>query len=250
MARLRSDGKRKLRERSPKDSPEKSTLPSEVDQDEDGNIANKKDALIEVPAEPPTKKRRAEDPTDNKVEDNSKTEESINYWLMKAEPATRMVNGHDVKFGIDDLKECGESDWDGVRNHEAKNNMMAMKRGDLALFYHSNAPKNRPDLGPGIVGIMEIVNEEPIEDYSAFDKSHAYYDPKSSKDSPKWFMSRVKYVRKFKSVISLHEIKRLVAQEKVPELADFALVKRSRLSIVPVKKVEWDYILAMEGKDE
>jgi len=75
-----------------------------------------------------------------------------NYWLMKAEPNTRIEKGVDVKFSIDDLRAVTQPEpWEGVRNHAAKKNMMAMREGELAFFYHSNCKV------PGIAGIMEIV---------------------------------------------------------------------------------------------
>lgn len=83
-------------------------------------------------------------------EKDSEIDNKPNLWLLKAEPETRMVNGHDVKFSIDDLEKEGPSHWDGVRNHEAKNNMCKMKVNDYAFFYHSNCKV------PGIVGIMRI----------------------------------------------------------------------------------------------
>ncbi|ANB15890.1 hypothetical protein AWJ20_3534 [Sugiyamaella lignohabitans] len=79
------------------------------------------------------------------------------YWLLKAEPETRVVDGHDVKFSIDDLKDMKVSPWDGVRNYEARNNMRAMKQGELAFFYHSNCKV------PGIVGIMKIHKEAYVD---------------------------------------------------------------------------------------
>ncbi|VVT57819.1 uncharacterized protein SAPINGB_P005885 [Magnusiomyces paraingens] len=216
------------------------------------NQSNTTTTTITVDTQKRKRTSKKQENTKNDIQSNTTPEnpQTRKYWLMKAEPATRLVNGHDVKFSIDDLASCLESDWDGVRNHEAKNNMMAMRNGDLALFYHSNAPKTRPDLGPGIAGVMEIVNDEPVVDYTAFDKTHPYYDPKSQKETPKWFMARVRFVRKMKHVIPLHEIKRLVNQEQVKQLQNFALVKRSRLSVVPVTKPEWDYIMSIEEKQQ
>lgn len=80
------------------------------------------------------------------------------YWLMKAEPNSRIENGVDVKFSIDDLAAVTEPEpWEGVRNYVARNNMMAMKQGELAFFYHSNCKV------PGIAGIMEVVQENLID---------------------------------------------------------------------------------------
>ncbi|KFZ14232.1 hypothetical protein V502_06179, partial [Pseudogymnoascus sp. VKM F-4520 (FW-2644)] len=76
------------------------------------------------------------------------------YWLMKAEPESRLEKGHDVKFSIDDLASKTEPEaWDGIRSYAARNNLRAMKKGDLAFFYHSSCKT------PAIVGVMEIVRE-------------------------------------------------------------------------------------------
>jgi len=80
------------------------------------------------------------------------------YWLMKAEPNSRIENGVDVKFSIDDLAAVTDPEpWEGVRNYVARNNMMAMKQGELAFFYHSNCKV------PGIAGIMEVVQENLVD---------------------------------------------------------------------------------------
>ncbi|KAJ2800971.1 hypothetical protein H4R20_003860, partial [Coemansia guatemalensis] len=111
---------------------------------------------------------------------------STQYWLMKAEPESRIVKGIDVKFSIDDLQamENSTSPWDGVRSYEARNIMRdKMKVGDKALFYHSNCKE------PGIAGVMTVVRCG-YPDYTAFDLDHPYYDPKSNKAAPKWYMVR------------------------------------------------------------
>ena len=153
----------------------------------------------------------------------------MNYWLMKSEP--------DV-YGIDDLKAAGVDHWDGVRNYQARNMMRdQMKPGDLAFFYHSNCKE------PAIVGIMEIVREG-YPDPTAFDPEARYYDPKSDPDNPRWYMVDVKYVRHLDRPIPLAELK------QYEELADLPLVRRgNRLSIMPVTKAQWDFILGLEGKE-
>jgi predicted RNA-binding protein with PUA-like domain len=152
----------------------------------------------------------------------------MKYWLMKSEP--------DV-YGINDLKNAaGKTDtWDGVRNYQVRNMMRDnMKKGDLAFFYHSNC-KN-----PGIAGIMKI-NRAGYPDYTAFDPKEKYFDPKSDPDNPRWYMVDVRFVRKLKRVITLTELK------EQPELADLPLVRRgNRLSVMPVSKQQWDYILSLE----
>jgi predicted RNA-binding protein with PUA-like domain len=115
--------------------------------------------------------------------DNHNQEPAPRYWLMKSEPESRIVNGTDVKFGIDDLLACEgcTACWDGVRNYQARNFMKDMRLGDKAFFYHSNCKD------PGIAGLVEIVKGAYI-DHTQFDKKDPHYDPKSTKADPKWFM--------------------------------------------------------------
>jgi len=147
---------------------------------------------------------------------------------MKSEPDT---------FGIDDLyqKPNQTEHWDGVRNYQARNMLRdEMKLGDLVFFYHSNCAL------PGIVGLMEVVREG-YPDFTAFDPDNDHFDPKSDPANPRWFMVDVKHVKTLCRTITLQELK----QE--PQLADLALVQRgNRLSIMPVTKAQWDFILAME----
>lgn len=152
----------------------------------------------------------------------------MNYWLMKSEPNA---------FGINDLcQKPGQTEhWDGVRNYQARNMMRdAMKLGDQVFFYHSNCT------APGIVGIMEVVREG-YADFSAFDPDDKHFDPKSDPAKPRWFMVDVKHVRTLTRTITLQELK------QYPELANLALVKRgNRLSIMPVSRQQWDFILSLE----
>ncbi|HSJ49359.1 MAG TPA: EVE domain-containing protein [Gammaproteobacteria bacterium] len=152
----------------------------------------------------------------------------MNYWLMKSEP--------DV-FGIDHLKAMpGKTEhWDGVRNYQARNMMRdQMKKGDLVFFYHSNCEV------PGIVGIAKVV-KEGYPDHTAFDPETKYYDPKSDPENPRWYMVDVKFQRKLKRTISLAELK------EAPELEDCPLVRKgNRLSIMPISKQQWDFILSLE----
>ena len=152
----------------------------------------------------------------------------MNYWLMKSEPE---------EFSIDDLKNRPKKTepWDGVRNYQARNMMRDdMKKGDLAFFYHSNCDEI------GIVGIMEVV-KEGYPDPTAFDPNDKHYDPKSDPDNPRWIHVDVKYKRKFKRTITLSELKEHQALENMR-----LLQKGNRLSVMPVTKKEWDYILKLE----
>ncbi len=150
------------------------------------------------------------------------------HWLMKSEPDT---------FGIDDLSRLPKKtdSWDGIRNYQVRNMIRDdMKKGDLVFFYHSNC---KP---PGIVGIMKIT-QTAYPDHTAFDPEQKYYDPKSNRDNPRWFMVDVQLVRKFKRLISLDELRQEIVLE------DSALLRRgNRLSIVPLTEKQWNHILNME----
>ncbi len=142
------------------------------------------------------------------------------YWLVKSEP--------DV-FGWDQQVENGVEPWTGVRNHMARANLEAMKKGDLAFFYHSN-------IGKEIVGVVEVVRE-------------AYPDP--SADPPKkladgspgkaWMCVDMKAVAPMPRFVTLAEVK------SDPALADLALVKFSRLSVAPVSAAHWAHICKLGG---
>ena len=150
----------------------------------------------------------------------------MNYWLMKSEPET---------FSIDDLKKEKVDHWDGVRNYQARNFMKDMKKKDLVFFYHSNCSP------PGIVGVMEV-HKEAYPDFTSFDKRSKYYDPKSTKENPRWFMVDVKFKEKFSEIIPLETLKAVSA------LKDLALLRRgNRLSIMPVATKEWNAILKMKA---
>jgi predicted RNA-binding protein with PUA-like domain len=169
------------------------------------------------------------------------------YWLMKAEPESRIeknANGDDVdvKFSIDDLRSRTEPEpWEGIRNAQAQNNMKAMKVGDLAFFYESNCKK------PGIVGIMEIVNEAS-PDVHAFDKSSAYYDPKSDPKKPKWMLVHVEFRRKFSEKFTLKDLQKF--SQSGGALAEMEVLKQSRLSVTKVTKPQWDFIMSQIDEDD
>jgi predicted RNA-binding protein with PUA-like domain len=150
------------------------------------------------------------------------------YWLMKSEPG---------EFSIEDLKNRPDrtEPWDGVRNYQARNMMRdEMAVGDLAFFYHSNCDE------PGIVGIMTIASK-PYPDPTAFDPDDRHYDPKSDPDKPRWYLVDVRYKRRLKRTIPLAELK-----DKRPLQGMKLLQKGNRLSVMPVSKKEWDYILGLE----
>jgi predicted RNA-binding protein with PUA-like domain len=145
------------------------------------------------------------------------------YWLMKSEPSD---------YSIDDLKADKTTLWDGVRNHQARNQMMEMKKGDEVLFYHSMSDK-------AVVGVMRVTSSEAYPDPTQFRKRSKYYDEKSTKKAPRWFLVDVRYVKKLKKPVTLAEIKARAT------LKDMVLVKNSRLSVQPVRKKEFDMIVRM-----
>ncbi|TBR21578.1 EVE domain-containing protein [bacterium] len=132
-------------------------------------------------------------------------------WLIKSEP--------DV-FSLDDLaaKPGRRSGWDGVRNYQARNNLKAMKVGDLALFYHSNASPS------AVVGAAKVTRE-------------AYPDG----PDPRWVQVEVEYAGRLKRPVTLAEAK------AAPGLKDMALVRYGRLSVQPVTAREWAAVLKMGG---
>lgn len=134
------------------------------------------------------------------------------YWLFKSEP--------DV-FGWDDLVAKGDQgeQWDGVRSYQARNNMRAMKKGELGLFYHSN-------IGKEAVGIVEVIAE-----------AH----PDSTAADPKWECVDVKAVKPLPRPVSLDQAK------EEPRLKDMVLVNNSRLSVQPVTDEEWAVIMELSG---
>jgi predicted RNA-binding protein with PUA-like domain len=144
-------------------------------------------------------------------------------WLMKSEP--------DV-FGIADLERKGTSPWDGVRNFQARNHMMAMATGDRVFFHHSSA---KP---PGIAGLAKVVRTA-YPDHTAWDPKSDYFDPKSTPEKPRWMMVDVAFVRAFPRLLPLDELK------TIPELEGMVLLNNSRLSVQPMTDREAEIVLAL-----
>jgi predicted RNA-binding protein with PUA-like domain len=134
----------------------------------------------------------------------------VKHWLLKSEP---------FKYSWEQLVRDGRTHWNGVRNHQAANNLRAMRQGDRAFFYHSNE-------GLAVVGIVEIVRE-------------AYPDP--SDESGRFVMVDIRPLMPVERPVTLQQIK------AEPLLATLALVRQSRLSVVPVAPEEWRVICAMAG---
>ena len=131
-----------------------------------------------------------------------------NSWLLKSEPS---------KWSWDDQVREKTTMWDGVRNYQARNNLIKMKKGDLCFFYHSVSEKS-------IVGIVEVVKE-------------SYPDP--TDNSGKFVVVDVKTKSKIKQAISLEIIKKTAGLENIP------LLKQSRLSVMPISNKEWNIIIKL-----
>jgi predicted RNA-binding protein with PUA-like domain len=147
----------------------------------------------------------------------------MRYWLMKSEPD---------EASIDDLANAPQRTlpWTGVRNYQARNFMRDMMQlGDGVLFYHSSCPE------PGIAGLAEVVST-PYPDPTQFDAKSVYYDPKASKETPRWMLVDVVFKKKLQLIP-------LAALREHAELADMrVLAKGNRLSITPVTHAEWTFI--------
>ena len=130
----------------------------------------------------------------------------MNYWLVKTEPE---------EYSFDDLLRDGKVIWDGVRNYQARNNLKLMKKGDQVLVYHSGKTKD-------IVGIAEVIKE---------------YYPDPTDKTGMWVVVELQPKEKLKNTITLTLIK------NIKELNDLPLLKQSRLSVMPVSKKEFDFML-------
>jgi predicted RNA-binding protein with PUA-like domain len=132
----------------------------------------------------------------------------MNFWLVKQEP---------TKYSWDQLVKDKETYWDGVRNYQARNNLQSMKKGDLVLFYHSV-------VGKEIMGMAKITRE-------------AYPDPTT--DDKRWVVVNLKPVKPLKQTVTLEDIK------AHPDLKNIALIKQSRLSVMPLTKAEFKTVIGI-----
>ncbi|MEM9446728.1 MAG: EVE domain-containing protein [Verrucomicrobiota bacterium] len=137
--------------------------------------------------------------------------DKVSYWLVKQEPES---------YPFSQLLKDKKTMWEGVRNYQARNNLRAMNKGDQVLFYHSVKEKQ-------VVGLCQVIKE-------------AYPDPTAPDQD--WSVVEIKPIRALKRPVSLAEIK------ATPMLKDIALIKQSRLSVMPIKKREFDKILVLSEK--
>ena len=129
----------------------------------------------------------------------------MNYWLMKVEPSA---------YSIDDLERDGTTNWDGVRNFQARNFIRAMKPGDKVLFYASSAEPS------GVTGLAEVSSE-----------------PRPEPKDANWTMVEIRFVKKFREIVPLETLK------KTKGLEDMVVIKKgTRLSIQPVTRAEYDIV--------
>ena len=132
----------------------------------------------------------------------------MQHWLVKSEP---------VKYSWEKFNQDGRTHWDGVRNFQARNNLRAMKEGDLVLYYHSNE-------GKAVVGVAKVVKE-------------CYQDPTT--EDPNWVVVDLSPVETLKTPVTLEQIK------ADPQLKDIGLVRQGRLSVMGLKREEFDRILEL-----
>lgn len=148
----------------------------------------------------------------------------MNYWLFKSEPHA---------YSLEQLRLDKTTPWSGVRNYQARNNMLAMKVGDLGFFYHSSIAQ------PHIAGICQVVRAA-FADPTQFEPKSEYYDPKATPDKPRWMNVEVGFREAFANPLSLTHLR------SESRLASMVLLSRgSRLSVQPVTPAHWRIIERM-----
>ena len=151
------------------------------------------------------------------------------YWLLKTEPSG---------YSFERLRQERTTPWTGVRNFQARNNMMEMQVGDLALFYHSSIAE------PAAVGICKVV-KAAYADFTQFERDGEYFDGRAKPDKPIWFMADVAYVEAFQNPVTLARMR------AEPRLVGMALLRRGqRLSVQPVMPHEWKIVLELSKSSD
>jgi predicted RNA-binding protein with PUA-like domain len=146
------------------------------------------------------------------------------YWLFKSEPHA---------YSFERLRADRVTPWSGVRNYQARNNMMEMRVGDLGLFYHSSIAE------PAAIGVCKVVRTA-YPDFTAFERGGEYYDPKSTPAKPVWMMVDVEYVEPLENPVTLARMR------AEPRLMGMELLKRGqRLSVQPVTPHEWNVVMEL-----
>jgi predicted RNA-binding protein with PUA-like domain len=151
-------------------------------------------------------------------------------WLMKSEPDA---------FSIDQLRKVGTEPWSGVRNYQARNFMRQMQPGDRVFFYHSSTAV------PGIAGLASVASP-PYPDPTQFNRKSGYFDPKATREQPRWDLVDVRFERKFGELLSLKELK-----DNEDRLEGLGVLQRgSRLSVMPVTAAQAKELMAMAEKKD
>jgi len=146
------------------------------------------------------------------------------FWLMKSEPDS---------FAIWDLERVRIEPWSGVRNYMARANMRAMKVDDAVLFHHSSVDP------PGVAGLARVIHTNVV-DQTQFDPESPYYDPKATRDKPRWDCVDVEYVSTLPNFVPIERMRH------DPELADMMVLQRGmRLSVQPVTEAEYTRIVEL-----
>jgi predicted RNA-binding protein with PUA-like domain len=151
-------------------------------------------------------------------------------WLMKSEPDS---------FSIEHLRKAGTEPWTGVRNYQARNFMRQMQPGDRVFFYHSSTAV------PGIAGLATVAST-PYPDPTQFDRKSPYFDPKATREQPRWDMVDVRFERAFRNVLALSTLK-----ENEDRLDGLGVLQRgSRLSVLPVTAAQARVLLKMAEEND
>ena len=154
----------------------------------------------------------------------------MKHWLMKSEPDC---------FSIDHLRKAGTEPWTGVRNYQARNFMRQMQPGDQVFFYHSSTAV------PGIAGLATVATL-PYPDPTQFNRKSPYYDPKATREQPRWEMVDVRFERKFRNVLALSTLK--ANEDRLEGLG--VLQRGSRLSVLPVTAPQARTLLKMAEEND
>ena len=146
------------------------------------------------------------------------------YWLFKTEPGA---------YSFEQLRNDATTPWTGVRNFQARNNMLEMKLGDLGLFYHSSIAE------PAAMGVCRVAREA-YPDFTQFDRKSEYFDGRAKPKKPIWMMVDVAFVEAFAHPVTLAQMR------EDPRLVGMALLRRGqRLSVQPVMPHEWKIVLEL-----
>lgn len=148
----------------------------------------------------------------------------MRHWLVKSEPG---------EYSIHDLEAEKQAVWDGVRNYQARNFLKAMNEGDLVLFYHSNA---KP---PGVVGLARVARAG-VPDPTQFDPESKYYDPKSTRENPRWITVELLHLETFPRMVPIDELRAHFGPDEL-----WLLRRGNRLSVMPVPETVFNRIVAL-----